>query len=539
MTTTSGSENGPYFVDTDSQARVRFSSESDALLASFLFGGQKRPQFSLSTFDDLLRILRDPTFKIDEISFTSGVDVLRRIADNRRQIAHERSWPQSALTATVIIPIPLTIVDLVVDTIAAKLPVDANSFSINQEDGYRVTHSARVNFLHKNVETLRNMCLVHRSWTSSVQRAMRRGVHVIGSFGLYALFRNPLVGPWTRHICFEMPNSKFHTKAEDRPDEMFALLAALPHVAPNVTTLAVWAPFNAVAFGPHVIDVIRSLADFQDLTQLTIGSKYGWSRQLPDLCETVARIPSLKRLKLIDWTCPEASSPAIPDFLVKLTPCSELTDIDFKGKADKPAEQYLRWLFRPCKDYALKMLTLHGRNFVSKEHGTQDYSLPLVIRSALPQLETLTLVLYRSSVETKEVYDIFPFCTKLSSLRLRFLYRGNFPLFFRSEYSLLLPSSLEELHITVDIKDIFLKTGGRDVSDDWDTRFVEILNTLPSLRALSVPQIQYLSLWEGSEGVDDEDDGSVRMDDVDNFPLNLPKTENYCAEHGIKLVFYI
>ncbi|KAH8104982.1 hypothetical protein DFH11DRAFT_1323277 [Phellopilus nigrolimitatus] len=526
MTATSGPENGSYFVDTDSQARVRFKSESDALLASLLFAGQKRPQFSLSVFDDLLRLLRDPTFKIEEISFTSGVDVLCQIADSRRQIAHERSWPQSALTAPALTPVPLIIVDLVVDTITADLSVDASSFSVHREDRNRVTHSTHVNFLNEDVETLRRMCLVHRSWTSSVQRVMRRGVQVIGSFGLYSLFRNPLFGPWTRHICFDMPNLQYHTKAENRPDEMFALLAALPHVTPNVETLAVWAPFDADEYGPHVIDAIRSLAYFQDLKQLTVGSVYGLSRQLPDLCETVARMPSLKRLKLIYWMCPDASPSTIPDFLGKLSPCSELTDIEFKGKAGKLSEQYLRWLFRPCKDYALKMLTLRGSDFISKEHGIQDYSLPLVIRPALPQLETLTLVLDSSSAEIKEVYDIFPFCTKLRSLRLFFLQRGNFPLFLKSVYSLLLPNSLEELHITMGIKD---NIGNWDVLDGWDTRFVEILNTLPSLRALTVSQNQYLAHWDGPDG------GNY----VDNFPSNLPETEHHCAEHRINLVFYV
>ncbi|KAH8104991.1 hypothetical protein DFH11DRAFT_1883132 [Phellopilus nigrolimitatus] len=496
MTATSGSTHGPYFVDTDSQARVRFKSDSDALLASLLFGGQKRPQFSLSAFDDLLRILRDPTFKIEEISFTSGVDVLCQIADSRRQ----RSWPQS----TEIIPIPLTIVDLVVDTITADLLVDASSFPVRQNYSDRFTYSTHVNFLHNDLETFRSMCLVHRSWTSSVQRAMRRGVHVIGSFGLYALFRNPLVGPWTRHICFDMPNSKFYTKAENRPDEVFALLAALPHVAPNVETLAVWAPFDANKFGPHVIDAVRSIAEFQNLKQLTVGNRCGPSRQLPDLCETVARMPSLKRLKLTDWTCPKASPSTIPDFLRKLSPCSELTDIDFEGKADKSSAQYLRRLFQPCKDYALKMLTLDGDGLVNMERDTQDL-LPLVIRPALPQLETLTLVVDHFPVENKGMYDIFPFCTKLRSLRLRFLYDGTFFLFFKSKYSLLLPNSLEELHITMDIQHCTRNWDG------WDTRFVEILNTLPSLRALM----------------------------VDNIPLNLPKTEHYCTEHGINLVIHL
>ncbi|KAH8104976.1 hypothetical protein DFH11DRAFT_1883121 [Phellopilus nigrolimitatus] len=531
MTATSGSENGPYFVDTDSQARVRFKSESDALLASLLFGGQKRPQFSLSAFDYLLRILRDPTFKIDEISFTSGVDVLRQIADNRRQTAHER-WPQSALTTPEITPIPLAIVGFVVDTITADLPVDASSFSVHQEDRNRVTHSTHVNFLHNDLETFRSMGLVHRSWTSSVQRAMRRGVQVVGSFGLYSLFRNPLFGPWTRHICFDMPNLKFHTKAEDRPDEMFALLAALPHVAPNVETLAIWAAFDAEELSPHIIDAIRSLADFQELKQLTIGSKCGWSRQLPGLCETVARMPSLKRLKLIDWTCPEASPSTIPDFLSKMSPCSELTDIDFAGKADKSSEQYLRWLFQPCEDYVLKMLTLRGCDFVNGEHGIQDYSLPVVVRPALPQLKALTIIVDFCHVDIKEMHDVLSFCTKLRFLKLHFLYRDNFPLFFESEYSLLLPNSLEELHIAVDIKE---STGNWDVSDSWDPRFVEILNTLPSLRALTVPQMQYLPLQDESEFVDD-DDGPMCVDDMDYIPLDLPRTEHYCAEHGINLV---
>ncbi|KAH8104980.1 hypothetical protein DFH11DRAFT_1836285 [Phellopilus nigrolimitatus] len=379
LTTTSGSTPGPYFVDTDSQARVRFKSESDALLASLLFGGQERPQLSLSVFDDLLRLHRDPAFKIDEISFTSGVDVLCQIADSRRQTAHERSWPQSALTATLTTPIPLTIVDLVVDTITADLPVDLNRFLFNRKGGNRFTYSTHVNFLHNDLETLRSMCLVHRSWTNSVQRVMRRGVQTIGSLGLHSLFRNPLFGPWTRHIQFAMPNFESHEKDEDRSDEMFALLAALPHVAPNVTTLVIWAPFNADEFGPHVIDAIRSLADFQDLKQLNVGSAYGLSRQLPDLCETVARMRSLRRLKLTDWTCPEASPSTIPDFLSKLPPCSKLTEIDFAGKADESSEQYLRWLFQPCEDYALKKLTLCGHDIGNEEHGTQDYPLHLTV----------------------------------------------------------------------------------------------------------------------------------------------------------------
>ncbi|KAH8104977.1 hypothetical protein DFH11DRAFT_1733505 [Phellopilus nigrolimitatus] len=122
------------------------------------------------------------------------------------------------------------------------------------------------------------------------------------------------------------------------------------------------------------------------------------------------------------------------------------------------------------------------------------------------------------------MYDIFPFCATLRSLRLRFIHRDNLAAFLKSEYSLLLPNSLAELRITVGIKG---STGGRDILDGWDTRFVEILSTLPSLRAFTMPQIQDLAHWDGPDG----------RAYVDNFPLNLPKTEYHCAEHGFNLVF--
>ncbi|KAH8103212.1 hypothetical protein DFH11DRAFT_1772461 [Phellopilus nigrolimitatus] len=220
------------------------------------------------------------------------------------------------------------------------------------------------------------------------------------------------------------------------------------------TRIAVWAPFDANKFGPHVVDAVRSLAEVQNLKQLTVGNKCGPSRQLPDLCETVARMPSLKRLKHIDWTYPKASRYTIPDSLRRLSPCSKLTDIDFEGKAGKSSAQYLRRLFQPCKDYPLKILTLRGYDLVNEEHGTEDNFLPLAIRPAHPHIKTLTITIGTCLADIEGMYDIFPFCTKLRSLKLRFLIRSNVSLFLRSEYSLLLPNSLEELHMTPNIEDM-------------------------------------------------------------------------------------
>ncbi|KAH8105523.1 hypothetical protein DFH11DRAFT_1733424 [Phellopilus nigrolimitatus] len=116
-----------------------------------------------------------------------------------------------------------------------------------------------------------------------------------------------------------------------------------------------------------------------------------------------------------------------------LSPCSKLTDIDFEGKAGKSSAQYLRRLFQPCKDYPLKILTLRGYDLVNEEHGTEDNFLPLAIRPAHPHIKTLTITIGTCLADIEGI---------------------NVSLFLRSEYSLLLPNSLEELHMTPNIEDM-------------------------------------------------------------------------------------
>ncbi|KAH8109235.1 hypothetical protein DFH11DRAFT_1731172 [Phellopilus nigrolimitatus] len=119
-----GSAQGRYFVDTGSEARVRFKSESDAMLASFLFGGKTCPRLLLSTFNDLLRLLRNPLFRPEDVSFSSEEDVLLEIADSRRQTAYERSLPR--LTALVTAGIPKFIMDIVAEANSQQVRYDAH-----------------------------------------------------------------------------------------------------------------------------------------------------------------------------------------------------------------------------------------------------------------------------------------------------------------------------------------------------------------------------------------------------------------------------
>ncbi|KAH8104972.1 hypothetical protein DFH11DRAFT_1645426 [Phellopilus nigrolimitatus] len=141
------------------------------------------------------------------------------------------------------------------------------------------------------------MSLVHRSWTRPAQRAIRRAFRVYANPGLSLLLRNPLVGPWTRHICVEWFNPRFPQDA----DRTFYLLTVLPHVAPNVESLSLLLPFEPGPRCQYVLDVIKSLSRFRYLKRLSLGNNTEVSLPLDDLCEVLSRLPLLNFLSLRRW----------------------------------------------------------------------------------------------------------------------------------------------------------------------------------------------------------------------------------------------
>lgn len=393
------SANASRRFDKNSKTWISFKSETDALFASTWLGEQlgDEPLASIGAISAILTLLKNPDFHAEQLSYDTGIDVLTNIAVSRHKTALTRSISYSPKEGQIANNVPSVIVDLVAQEFGKDVPL----LPTFQDDSY---YRAYTRFMKMTPEqkALKNMCLVHRSWTIPARRILSRSADVSGQAGLYNALRNPDFGPSTRVLYYVGDVDNRETRQ---------LLSAVIKKCPGLRALGV----NSVLDFKDQ-QLLEDIASLQNLEKLEMGRddfhEESSSLLLMDVCLALPRMESLKSLTLYGFICNGRDK--FPSSLHKLSPCSRLTEVNLlryyaeenKGKWDDSSDtgyhryfssapttiDCISWIFKPRKDYNVISTTINLDDVYEPEEGLTLNEHGDALVSAFKGLQTLNII---------------------------------------------------------------------------------------------------------------------------------------------------
>lgn len=489
-------------VDLD----IEFNNQSDALLSSFLLSHEQGTR--LYIFDAFLKLLHNPVFQSTDISFERLEDIYAHIAEFRR------TTTEKMLTPHATTPVPAVIVYLVADML------DSERLAFEELVSQIEDNLTRNPYVPCPEEAaLRNMSLVHRSWTSAAQRALRRRQNVVGLKDLHKLLRNPHVGPWVRELSFTSPTLTHYWSGFEGLDdiaEVSRLLLVLLKLCPNVRKLYIKSCFNhkgdLSSFG-SILQEIGSLPRLDTLWLTHYRAFYGTddTPNLPDFCAQLPRMKALKRLSLNGWsTFPlrdRTSDAHLPESLDSLSPTANLKTLSFAlpFHCDFQHTGLLSWILRPRKDFLLTSVDVSCRDLF-----TLSVQEPMQLFGALfpllPHIKHLRLQACSFEIKPMEFIEK---CVALKSLVL--VYDDEI-----TSERIPLPPTLRHLQIH------FVRYPDRPQNQDENV--VKTVSEAKHIESLSVTATRQ----RFPEHIENED---VLL--ADGARLVFPETKRFCEENSI------
>lgn len=465
--------------------RIPCETPSDALLASLSVA---KDMDSL-TMGAILSLLRNPSFNSKDVTFSSFEDLSQYISTQRQRLAHSRSLQVSHSQAS---PhgsggngvVPELILELVAKQLARertpmvdRIDWDVNVFSSTSQRCPRTID-------------LRNMALVHRTWTLPAQAVLRTRADIVGTKNLRAFFRSLYAGPWLKDVYFAT------LLDGENPDEMIELLKCLLQKCPNLRTLCLYTSFRLHHyFDPYSFGlVIAQLKHMQSLESLWLVQDRGHVSCLPILCSVLPNLRNLKHLYIKNWmgkwvgtmntdSRVEIDREALECQLTTTAGGLELTSLSFVDGRPGDLEMtapFIPWLFRkPESKLAARnasstsQCTLRHLEIHTKDLHTEIPSMmtPLhkSLRPLLPNVATLRL--HCSAIYLQGTLDFVNACRSLKTLSLVVGLSTDFSQF-------LLPETIEHIHVhfcTIwPVNGLFIKER------------LEDLNMLPNLKTLKL-----------------------------------------------------
>lgn len=502
-------EVGDISASTSTSVRVAFRSRSDALLASLTL---RHKHLHADILDSFLDLLHHPEFRLDEVSFTKAEDISSHISSQWREIAHRRSYGSSRSHAGYQLRIP----DFILELVAQQLSSERTSFKkLMEKITARRSRSLGPTACSRE-EDLRNMSLVHRSWTGPAQRALHKRVDVRGIMNLRTLLRSPYVGPRIKEVCFVCPD--LMPNLSERSDAEFAdmarLLSSFLKSAPNVHSLCLRitvskgssdsSRFRSLTRGLVGLHCLENLWFIQD------GSHDIPAQWMPELCSALSNLPQLKVLWLKSFSnsrkaevtdaapTTALNSTRHPNVMDTISPPPRLASISFTAFRCSQIPGILTWLFSAH--------TLKGIGFMLDNlKGTPPAPLLVALQPVLPSLGSLRIGL--SPYGSRDVVN--EQLSKCHNLRyLSITFRGSHGL------GLNYPQTLEVLH---------LHNTSRWPSQDSDI-VAELGNKpLPNLRILRLTEV-IVTISGQIEPATFAEDGS-----------SIPGVSEMCRNRGIAL----
>lgn len=400
---------GNYALDPTNNRWIPYKTWSDALIAQLSLSHG----FSISEVNLVLGVIRDPSFKCDQVTFHDAGDIYDAVADERlvarEKAAQSRSgnctWDRTA-------GVPRLVLDLVIQCIAMMCPCCMDDRDVIWQ------------------QTMGNMALVHRSWTAPAQNILQRRIFARDdSERDLQILHSVHCGPWTRSLVYRIPG------------QIVASQWFLPPLLPRIPNLRhlrlkIMGDGNSV-YEPSqklIRDVLEAIGRLERLVRLVVDAM-----AVPDLlaslvCLQLPKLVNLTCLCLADWGGGGDVTP-----LPHSSPPPRLKTITF-GKTfglreDAIPKDILAWLLRPSGEYALENLLFSYRR-------PDDLHILSDTLSDAPMYGLRKLQIREDEPDIHDVHDvlqsIFTHLPDLNTLQLQ----------CPSDKLTRLPNSLEELAVS-------------------------------------------------------------------------------------------
>lgn len=198
------------FIDSQaynkaSSTYVSFPSKADAMIASL----QLSYDVPCRTMDLILSTISHPDFDPKQVKLRSSIDVIDVLEEIRMKdrvaIVHKRPLDRDGRIEQA--GFPLFVLEEVLEIIHSRRMAKIKS---TFEDLHFMQLVYEYNRYSEEERSLRNMCLVHRSWTTPSQKTLGRILFInepaYGSRLLYAPSNawKSIFGPWTTVVAFQM-----------------------------------------------------------------------------------------------------------------------------------------------------------------------------------------------------------------------------------------------------------------------------------------------------------------------------------------------
>lgn len=499
---------------TEELKRVTFS---DALLA-MVFDEHRLPRPPASFRNDLLSLFQHSEFHDGDITMREADDIVAHIADSMRTIAHEREREHSQRGEQS--PVPALVIELVAEEL---------------ESQRRPFHATvrRTSPLSEIDRTLRNMCLVHSSWTAAARQSFRRRI-CADEIKLRSLLTSPQLGPWVRELAlrpykmWRLPVSKhvgvdhwYHT------GQSASFLCGILKRCPNITHLHLQdfdryskSSLKRIRFTEKISadgDIFQQLRDMHSLKHLWLHCpSKRFSIGLWDLCMVLPQLQSLESLSL------ENMGARFKDYgqhnafqlIEESSPSPSLTSLSLMVMPtyDKGP---LKWLTHPRSGFKLKKLEVkhYADPCVNYNHRFKK-RLNYLSPASHPHIEELRIVDFQGGSDFATAVEA------LTSLRTLSLCMSRFET-LPVDPPLKLPVSVQDLHIHL---------LGNPIDIRHAPAIVGLLIASPHLIRLSITFT--LLIKEPT----DEHTPVVRTLDIAEVQIAFANVIRHCSENNICFV---
>lgn len=284
-----------------------FASAADALVARLrLEAGLGVPTINL-----FLNVLRHPCFNLEELTIQNASEIDATVASHRNELQRERGQNTSTTikrdkdsdtSKDTKLPreIPYPILESILDCIASDQDL------VDEPVQYQIPLIDVVE--RQRGDCLRNMSLVHRSWTALSQQRLAERVVARTPSQLIRLLRNPLPGRHTRELIVSLGdvwNHGYHPEGSDvpaRPGDVETDLCNLIKRLPQLKKLTVK---ESGLREDMILPVISTLSNLESLSW---HCAHGYpSCDFSHLAETLRVLPQLHSLEISGWSFHAAS----------------------------------------------------------------------------------------------------------------------------------------------------------------------------------------------------------------------------------------
>ncbi|EJD07705.1 uncharacterized protein FOMMEDRAFT_164602 [Fomitiporia mediterranea MF3/22] len=284
-----------------------FPTAADALIARLrLESGLGVPTVNL-----FLDILHHPEFKLDELTVTDTSDIDLEVAKHRSNVRRlrEQTIPPSTITSTIGrgsedekpgFDVPYPVLERILDAISTDTDL------VDEPLQYQIPLVDAME--RQRGDCLRNMALVHRSWTIPSQQRLAARMVARSPSALLRLLRSPLPGTHTRELVVALGdvwNNSYRfegTESPVRPGDVETDLCSLLKRLPRLRSLTL------KESGLREDLLLPVISDIKTLESLSWHCAHGYpSCDFAYLADALRRLPNLTALEISGWSFHAAS----------------------------------------------------------------------------------------------------------------------------------------------------------------------------------------------------------------------------------------